>query len=94
MLSLTSLITAAVEFVQSLLFNCVLLSKKQKQLSDWILLLWFSFFALHLCLLFNLEGLGYECGFNTLSAFNAAFKKHTGKTPSEYRKKYLETEPQ
>lgn len=28
----------------------------------------------------------YECGFNNFSHFNKLFKKHTGKTPTEYRK--------
>lgn len=30
--------------------------------------------------------IAYACGFSTKSNFNRAFKKHEGKTPSEYRK--------
>jgi AraC-like DNA-binding protein len=33
----------------------------------------------------NLASLGLDAGFNSISAFNAAFKKHTGITPSEFR---------
>lgn len=33
--------------------------------------------------------IAYECGFNSKTAFNNFFKKHTGKTPSEYKKTKL-----
>jgi len=33
----------------------------------------------------NLASLGLDAGFNSISSFNAAFKKHTGMTPSQYR---------
>jgi AraC-like DNA-binding protein len=34
----------------------------------------------------NILGLAMDCGFNTKSSFNAAFRKHTGRTPSDFRK--------
>jgi len=35
--------------------------------------------------------LAEESGFNSKSAFNALFKKHTGQTPSHYRRQHVET---
>lgn len=35
---------------------------------------------------YTLVSIGLESGFNSKSAFNNAFKKHTGMTPSEYKK--------
>lgn len=35
----------------------------------------------------SIAGVAHDCGFNTLSSFNSAFKKFTGVTPSDYRKK-------
>ncbi|MEO0571181.1 MAG: AraC family transcriptional regulator [Bacteroidota bacterium] len=34
----------------------------------------------------TLEGLGYECGFNSKSVFFQNFKKYTGKTPGNFKK--------
>jgi len=36
--------------------------------------------------LLKISSVAYDCGFNSLSVFNTAFKKYTGITPSEYRK--------
>lgn len=35
----------------------------------------------------TVASIAYDCGFNTLSAFNTAFKKFTGLTPSQFRNK-------
>ena len=32
----------------------------------------------------NIAQMGFDAGFNSISAFNAAFKKHAGMTPSQY----------
>lgn len=34
--------------------------------------------------------IGVKCGFNTPSHFNKVFKRHTGLTPSEYRKQFMQ----
>ena len=36
---------------------------------------------------FTIASIAFNCGFNTLSAFNVAFKKFTGLTPSQFRSK-------
>lgn len=34
----------------------------------------------------NIATIAYDCGFNSLSSFNSAFKKFTGTTPSKFQK--------
>jgi AraC-like DNA-binding protein len=41
---------------------------------------------------YKISSVAYDAGFNSLSTFNDVFKKHTGKTPSEYRKEMLKEE--
>src|SRR5690606_22720112 len=37
----------------------------------------------------SLIGIAYESGFNSKTAFNTAFKRHTGMTPSQFKKEAL-----
>ena len=41
---------------------------------------------------YKISSVAFDAGFNSLSTFNDVFKKHTGKTPSEYRKEMLKEE--
>ena len=34
----------------------------------------------------TIQAVAYDSGFNSVSQFNRAFKKYTGKSPTEYRK--------
>ena len=38
---------------------------------------------------YNIEAIGFECGFNSKSAFYMSFKKFTNATPSEFKKQNL-----
>jgi len=38
---------------------------------------------------FTLSGIAFDCGFNSKAAFNRAFKKFTGITPTEFRKRVV-----
>jgi len=40
----------------------------------------------NLALKTNLKELAFKCGFNNRNSFTTAFKKFTGKTPSDYTK--------
>ena len=35
----------------------------------------------------NISEISLECGFESVAHFNRCFKKHTGMTPTSYRKK-------
>ena len=37
----------------------------------------------------KISQVAYDCGFNSISAFNTAFKKNTGTTPSSFKKRQL-----
>lgn len=36
----------------------------------------------------SVEGIGYDCGFNTKATFYSTFKKHVGATPADYKKRH------
>lgn len=38
---------------------------------------------------FTIAAIAYDCGFNSISSFNTAFKKAENMSPSEYRSKYV-----
>ena len=42
----------------------------------------------------TIEDIADEVGYNSISAFNRSFKKHTGKTPSEFRIENLKSNPE
>ncbi len=40
--------------------------------------------------IFSIEAIGYDCGFNSKSSFFTIFKKETGLTPLQFKKKYTD----
>jgi len=39
---------------------------------------------------YSILAIAYDAGFNSKSVFNTAFKKYTGKTPSQFREQFIQ----